>query len=580
MSQFTLKGTSVSPGFALGPARVHSTSGVSPVRRLLFEDVDNEIARFEVALSRAEDQLRRDIKLAADHISKNDARILKSHLALISDINIRDDARKCVRNDHVDAASAITRALTQFAKPYEALMPTIKGEFLAEARAAWSVVINILSGRDVSSELQPMILVAEELTPQFASFIERGAVAGVLAEGGGRYSHGAILARSFGVPAIVGVRDLLRRVRDGISIAINGDDGSVYIEPTAEEALQIQQKRDAWRLHRKELQAAATLPASTKDGVRVSVMANVDNLRDLEGFDVNIIDGIGLYRTEYLFIDSNEFLSEDDQYYQYRRILEKMKGRPVTFRTVDSGGDKPLPYFQTPKEENPALGWRGVRISLEMPDLFIPQLRAIMRAAAHGETRILIPMVTTVEELRAIRNILASIVTYFKSENIEYREVPLGAMIEVPAAALSMDAICEVSDFVSIGTNDLVQYLLGVDRDNTRVGALYDPFHPGVLRTIAGVVERANANNREVSLCGELASDPQTTPLLLGLGLRNLSMTPVAIAQVKAAVRETDSADARELATAAIQARTATEARKILSCYDEIRKNGDSGPRK
>lgn len=567
MSQITLKGISVSPGFAVGPARVHSTTGSAPVRRLVPEEIEDEVARFDVAIARCEDQLRRDIRFAAERIGDHNARILESQLAFLSDIEIRDRTRRNIRDHQIDAVSSVDRALAHFAKPYEKLLPAMRMDLLNEMRAAWMIVMNSLSGRNLNEDKGPVIFVTEELSSMFASLIERGAVSAVLAESGGRYSHGAILARSFGVPAIVGVRDLLRRVREGVRIAVNGDDGTVYLDPNENEAGLIEARRIAWQAKRVELQTLAVQPAATRDGTRVSVMVNVDNLRDLDGFDPRMMDGIGLYRTEYLFIDNNEFLSEDDQYYQYRRVLERMKGRPVVFRTVDSGGDKPLPYFQTPKEANPALGWRGIRISLEMPDLFIPQLRAILRAAAHGDAHILIPMVTSVEELRTVRNMMDGIITELKQSNTQHKSVPLGAMIEVPAAALSMDAICEVADFVSIGTNDLVQYLLGVDRDNTRVGGLYDPYHPGVLRTIAGVVARANIHNRPVSLCGELASDPQTTPLLIGMGLRSLSMTPVAVPQVKAAIRSMSLDKAGELAGASIHARTATEVRERLAQF-------------
>jgi phosphotransferase system enzyme I (PtsI) len=299
-------------------------------------------------------------------------------------------------------------------------------------------------------------------------------------------------------------------------------------------------------------------------------------MHDLEGIDLRTIDGVGLYRTEFLFLGSREFPSENEQYQQYKRALEKLSGRPVVFRTLDSGGDKPLPYFQTPQETNPAMGWRGLRISLEMPDLFIPQLRAILRAAAHGDARILLPMVTSVEELTRVRAILTSTASDLRAAGIPCRaDVPLGAMIEVPAAALTMDAIAEACDFVSIGTNDLVQYLLGVDRDNSRVGGLYDPFHPGVLRIIAEVVSRAQARGRDVSLCGELAGDPQTTKLLVGLGLRMLSMSPVAIPQVKAAVRAIDTAEAASLAQAALAALSATDVRALTQQPDAVLDNGN-----
>jgi phosphotransferase system enzyme I (PtsI) len=581
MSQSTLKGTPVSPGFAAGPARVHSTTGALPVRRLMPEQADEEVARFDAAIIRSEDQIRRDIKFAQDHVGDHNARILESHLAFIGDVDIRDRTRKNIREQQIDAVSALDRALSQFAKPYEKLMPATHMDLLNEVRSAWLIVINTLRGCEAGDESNPTIFVTEELTSNFASLIAKGAVAAVVAESGGRYSHGAILARSFGVPAVVGVRELMRRVREGMRIAVNGDEGIVYIEPNDEESAAIEKRRANWHERRRELQTLATLPAATRDGSRVSVNANVDNMRDLEGFDLRTIDGIGLYRTEYLFIDSNAILSEDDQYHQYRRVVEKMKGKTVVFRTVDAGGDKPLPLLQTPQEANPALGWRGVRISLEMPDLFIPQLRALLRAGAHGDARILLPMVTSVEELRAVRSMIASISSLLKQEGTPFREnIPLGAMIEIPAAAYSMDAICEVADFVSIGTNDLVQYLLGVDRDNTRVGSLYDPYHPGVLRTIGHIVSRANANHREVSLCGELASDPQTTALLLGMGLRSLSMTPVAIAQIKAAVRNVTVSDAEALAQEAIHARTSTEAREHVARFEARRALSDSNLQK
>jgi phosphotransferase system enzyme I (PtsI) len=571
MSQYVLRGSSVSPGFATGPARVRSSTASSPVRRLQVAEVDAEVARFDAALSRSEDQLRRDINFASHHVGDHNARIFESQLAFLADLGLRDSTRNFIRDHQVDAASALERALRHFAKHYEKMLPAVRQDILKEVRGAWGIVLNTLRGGD-DSDSTPRVIVTDELTPMFASMIERGAVAAVLAASGGRYSHGAILARSFGVPAIVGVRDLLRRVTEGTILAVNGDDGSVLVNPTPEETQQFEARRKERAEHRRELQAAALQPASTKDGVRVEVMANVDTLRDLEGIDLRTIDGIGLYRTEFLFLDSKEFPSEDEQYHQYRRAIEKIGRRPVVFRTLDSGGDKPLPYFQTPKEANPAMGWRGLRISLEVPDLFIPQLRAILRAGAHGDARLLVPMVTSAEEMVRVREILASILADLKATGVPHRaDMPLGAMIEVPAAALTMDAIAEVSDFVSIGTNDLVQYLLGVDRDNTRVGGLYDPFHPGVLRTIAEVVSKARTSNRDVSLCGELAGDPQTTALLAGLGLRCLSMAPVAVPQVKAAVRSFSMSEAGELATSALASRSATEVREKVRALEDRR---------
>lgn len=561
MSQFVLRGTSVSPGYAVGRARVHASSTPSPIRRIHSSEVESEIARFDAALARSEDQLRRNIRFASEKIGDHNARIFESQLGFLGDLSLRDQIRNGIRDLQVDAATALDRALDAFAKSYERMLPGVRRDLLAEVRATWGIVLTALRGVG-SDDTRPCVIVTEELTPAFASMIERGTVLAVLAASGGRYSHGAILARSFGIPAVVGVRDLMRRVTDGVVLGVNGDDGSVFVAPSTTEEQQLESRREEWSKQRLALVASAIEPALTQDGVRVSVYANIDTMHDLEGIDLRTIDGIGLYRTEFLFLGSREFPSEDDQVHQYRRALERLSGRPVVFRTLDSGGDKPLPFFQTPKESNPAMGWRGLRISLEMPDFFIPQLRAILRAAAHGDARILLPMVTSVEELTRVREILSSISASFRAAGVLFRaDTPLGAMIEVPAAALTMDSIAEVVDFVSIGTNDLVQYLLGVDRDNTRVGGLYDPFHPGVLRTIAEVVSKAKDKGREVSLCGEIAGDPQTTRLLVGLGLRTLSMAPVAIPQVKAAVRSLTIADAESFATGALAARSAMEVR-------------------
>ena len=447
----------------------------------------------------------------------------------------------------------------------------MRQDILKEVRGAWGIVLNTLRGGD-DSDSTPRVIVTDELTPMFASMIERGAVAAVLAASGGRYSHGAILARSFGVPAIVGVRDLLRRVTEGTILAVNGDDGSVLVNPTPEET---QQSRGAPKgAGRAPARAAGRgAPAGIHEGRRARrgdgecrhAARSRGNRPPHDRWDWPLPHRVPFPRQQ-------RIPSEDEQYHQYRRAIEKIGRRPVVFRTLDSGGDKPLPYFQTPKEANPAMGWRGLRISLEVPDLFIPQSRAILRAGAHGDARLLVPMVTSAEEMVRVREILASILADLKATGVPHRaDMPLGAMIEVPAAALTMDAIAEVSDFVSIGTNDLVQYLLGVDRDNTRVGGLYDPFHPGVLRTIAEVVSKARTSNRDVSLCGELAGDPQTTALLAGLGLRCLSMAPVAVPQVKAAVRSFSMSEAGELATSALASRSATEVREKVRALEDRR---------
>jgi phosphoenolpyruvate-protein phosphotransferase len=376
-------------------------------------------------------------------------------------------------------------------------------------------------------------------------------VLAVICETGGRFSHGAVLARSFGFPCVVGIPNLLARLEQGMRVIVDGDAGTVQLDPD-QESVDHFLERHARRLSRLEhLNESAALPTQSRDGEPFLAQVNIESVRDLEveGFDPTHTDGVGLLRTEFLYMERSSFPSEDEQYRLYRRVVEAFGDRPVTIRTLDIGGDKQLPYFKTPHEVNPALGWRGVRVSLEWQDLLRVQLRAILRASAHGPVRILFPMVGSVDEVLRLHAIFDEVREQLAEQGYDFAtDLPVGIMVEVPSALLVLPRVLQEVDFVSVGTNDLVQYLLACDRDNPWVARLYDPYHPAVVWALDFVARSAREAGKTCTVCGEVAGDYATALLLFGLGFTGVSVAPNFVPQVKYALRETDGEEARALA--------------------------------
>jgi phosphotransferase system enzyme I (PtsI) len=380
-----------------------------------------------------------------------------------------------------------------------------------------------------------------------------------------------VLARSFGIPCVVGLANLLSRLEQGLRVCVDGDLGAVQLRPDPADVDRFLVRLSRRKSREKKLSVHAALPSVTPDGHRFGVHANVEALQDLDTFEARNCDGVGLLRTEFLYMQRKEFPSEDEQYRLYRRVLERMEGRPVTLRTLDIGNDKTLPYFKTPEEANPALGWRGLRISIEWQDLLRVQLRAALRASAHGELRILFPMVTSIEEVRAARRIFSEVRAQLVEQGHDVAsEVPFGLMIEVPSTVLSLSHFLRECDFVSVGTNDLVQYLLAVDRDNPWVAKLYDPQHPAVWKALALVAEGASAARKPSSVCGEMAGDYATALLLMGLGFDSVSVVPHLLSELKFAVREIAFSEAKSLAAQALCEDTSAGIGKVLAQAREL----------
>ena len=487
---------------------------------------------------------------------------------LLQDPTALERVQSKIRDERINAESSVQDLIDNL----EERLGGLEGEglrgYAADFSDPWRVVLDVLMRRErehIVSTGEKVVLAAAELTPQVVTFLERERILAVITETGGRFSHGAVLARSFGFPTIVGLPNLLSRLEQGMRVLVDADQGAVQLRPDQDDVDQFLEALGRRQLMQESLAVHASQPAETTDGERLSVMVNVESLRDLDTFEPANTEGIGLLRTEFLYMERPQFPSEEEQYRLYRRVLERMGKRPVTLRTLDIGGDKSLPYFKTPHEANPALGWRGLRITLEWQDLLRVQLRAALRASAHGELRLMLPMVTSREEIEEVHEIFNRVRETLIEQGYDVASnIPVGIMVEVPSNLFVLPALLEAVDFVSVGTNDLVQYLLAVDRDNTKVAKHYNPFHPAVLQALMRVSEAARAAGKPCSVCGEMAGDDATAVLLMGLGFDGVSVAPNFVAPIKFAVRSSTRAEVRDLAQRALKQVRGDDVRAVL----------------
>jgi phosphotransferase system enzyme I (PtsI) len=552
----TIQATAVSPGLALGPVHVVQ-AGVAqvPTWTVRAEELQKELGRLSDAVKAASQELERRQLEVARTAGKKDAEIFAVHRMILQDPSSMREVEKLIVEDRINAEAAVQKLISRF-------------EALADISDPWRHVLDALLERDraaVLSSKEKVILAAYELTPKVMTFVERGRILGVVAETGGRFSHGAVLARAFGVPCVLGIPNLIARLEQGMLVAVDGDRGQVQIRPDQEQIDALLVRKTRLDDRRESLLATAGLPAETTDGRRLDVLVNIESVRDLEMFQLEHCDGLGLLRTEFLYMERPQFPSEEEQYRLYRRVLQHMRDLPATLRTLDIGGDKPLPYFQTPKESNPALGWRGVRVSLEWRDLLRVQLRAILRSSVLGRLRVMLPMVSSLEEILEVHKVFNGLRDELVKQGYEVAsDVPVGVMIEVPSMLFCLDSILDEVDFVSVGTNDLVQYLLAADRDNPWVSHLYEPRHPSVVRALALVAREARARGRQASVCGDLAGDPAMSVILLGLGFHAVSVAPNNLGEIKFAVRSVSFGEAQRFAEEALAQRTSAGVEDVL----------------
>lgn len=564
-----VQGVAVAPGLALGPVHVVLTGPTDiPTWSVKREDVPFEIARLASAINTAAERLEERQKLVANSAGAKDAEIFAVHRMILKDPRAMSEIERAVAEQRINAEAAIQLLIERYQETFGKLEGENVRDFASDVSDPWRYVLNVLLEREreqVQETDRSVILAAAELTPALVSYVARERLLAIVAETGGRFSHGAVLARSLGLPCVVGLPNLLARLEQGMRLAVDGDHGSVVLAPGDEQVGEFLERKRVLESRREVFRAEAGQPARTQDGGSIRVQVNIESVRDLDTFELGHTDGVGLLRTEFLYLERAEFPSEEEQYRLYRRVLERMEGRPTTLRLLDIGGDKPLPYFQTPSEANPALGWRGIRITLRWRDLLRVQLRAMLRASTAGNLSILMPMISSLEEVREVHRLFDEIRSQLHDQGYPTADdLPVGAMIEVPSALLELERIVREVDFVSVGTNDLVQYLLAVDRDNPWVAGLYDPYHPAVVRALRSVADVARAAQKSCSVCGEMASDPAVALLLLGLGYDSVSVAPQFVPEIKFAVRRFSQSDLTAFARGVLAQETARGVRSEL----------------
>jgi phosphocarrier protein FPr len=558
-----LRGIPTSPGVALGPARrFHPPELIAPAGEA--EDPDREVRALEGALLATRGDVQAQRAAVAGRAGEYQAAIFDAHALFLQDDLLLEPVRRAVREDRRTAAQAWEAEIRRMAGEWERLDDEYQRVRAADLRSVGAQVLAHLLGLPAPHAVMAGegILVAADLTPADAAGLDPELALGIATAFGGPTSHAAVLARSLGLPATVGLGEALLGVAEGTDLGLDGNAGLLYVEPTAEVVRELAERKRADDEADRAARAESHAPAVTRDGATIEVAANIGSPTEVASAVEAGCDGVGLFRTEFLFMERASMPTEDEQEAAYRRAAEALGGRPMVIRTLDVGADKPLPFLAQPPEANPFLGVRGLRLGLERPDLLETQLRAILRVAVDHPVRVMFPMVSTADELSAARSALGRAAADLGLALPVGFQV--GIMVEVPAAALAAASLAPHADFFSVGTNDLTQYTLAADRGNERVAALSDALHPAVLRLIGLAVEAADAHGRWVGVCGELAGDPLATPVLVGLGVRELSMSAPAIPAVKRAVRAVDLDRARALAAEAIGLPSAAAVRELL----------------
>ncbi|HEY6003665.1 MAG TPA: phosphoenolpyruvate--protein phosphotransferase [Anaeromyxobacter sp.] len=564
------KGMGVSAGVARGTAFVLSCGdrSAAPRRSIQASEVQSERGRFEAAVASATSELIALQKEVSDKIGPSQADILGAQALVLRDPELSGRILRLVEEKRVNVEAALSEVIDDYTRTLDRVADSYLRERAADVRDVGRRLLSALVERRTPSRLEipeNAIIVAEELLPSVTARLQLESARAFVTERGNKFSHSSILARSMGAPAVAGVADAPLRIRTGDRLIVDGLAGVVHVDPDPSVEREYDRLEAGLRAFKEGLREIVNHPSATLDGVTIPLLANVNKIADTEPALLYRADGIGLYRTEFQFSVRDAFPTEDDQHDFLARAAERFHPRRVVFRLVDLGGDKVLPYFPLPPSRNPSLAQRGIRLLLGHLEVLKPQLRAFLRVSADHPVSILLPMVGGLDEVREAREVVRQVGRELSAAGKRFNpEVPLGAMIEVPSAALIARTLAREVDFLSLGTNDLVQYVLAADREDEGVARYYQPLHPGVLRLIQLVVEAAAAAGRGLTICGEMAGDPRVTGLLLGLGLRELSVAPGELLEVKDAIRRTRLPEARELARSALELGSAAEVEALL----------------
>jgi len=564
MSEITLKGIPASPGIKIGKAYLLGREEYHiPKKTLSEKDIPQEILRFEDALL----QTRREIldlqKKIAEAMGSEHAEIFDAHLLVLEDRMLIEEVISRVKKEKL----CVDFIFNEVLKKYSDIFSRMEDEYLRERISDINdvgkrIIRNLLGKKRKSFEelKEPVIVVSHDLSPSETASMHKKNVIGFVTDIGGKTSHTAIMAKSLEIPAVVGLDTATLHIADEDMLIVDGHNGIVIVNPTKETLNKFQHKEEKIKGLSKIYNALRDLPSETKDGRKIELFANIELPEEVASVKEQNIGGIGLYRTEFFYMNRQDLPTEEEQYKAYRLVAEEMNPFPVIIRTLDLGGDKFLSQLQIPEDMTPFLGWRAIRFCLARPDIFKTQLKAILRASLHGNLKIMYPMITGIEELLQANEILEEAKRELSKEGRNFRsDIQVGVMIEVPSAALTCDILSKKTSFFSIGTNDLIQYSLAVDRSNEKVAYLYEPSHPAVLRLVKNIVEAAYLANIPVGMCGEMAGEPMFALLLVGLGLNELSMPTIAVPKVKQIIRAITFKEAKEMVEEAMKLETAKE---------------------
>ena len=567
-----ITGIPASPGIVFGKALVLKEEKIVLDTQKFSEDqVEAEVARFYAGREAAVEQLNSIHQRALKSLGEEKAAIFEGHLMILEDEELEEEIIDYLRSQKVNASVAASKIIDQQVE----MLSEIDDEYLKERAGdirdiGNRLIKNILGMHivDLGDIAEESILVAYDLTPSETAQLNLEKVLGFITDIGGRTSHTSIMARSLELPAIVGTNDVTARVNTGDYLILDAVNNRVYVNPTQAEIDELKTLEAKLAEEKAELAKLKDLPAVTLDGHKVEVVANIGTIRDCEGAHRNGAEGVGLYRTEFLFMDRDQLPSEEEQFIAYKEVVEAMEGRLVVLRTMDIGGDKELPYLNLPKEMNPFLGWRAVRIALDRREILHAQLRAVLRASAFGKLAVMFPMIISVEEIRELKSVLETLKAELRAEGKAFDEnIQVGVMVETPSAAVNAKFLAKEVDFFSIGTNDLTQYTLAVDRGNELISHLYNPMSPSVLGLIKQVIDASHAEGKWTGMCGELAGDERATLLLLGMGLDEFSMSAISVPHIKKLIRHVNYQEVKALADEALQKPTSAEIEQLIQAF-------------
>ncbi|PAB59804.1 phosphoenolpyruvate--protein phosphotransferase [Anaeromicrobium sediminis] len=556
------KGTGASPGISIGKALVITHEPLN-IEKKEITNVDGQKDILKNSIEASKEQLTKIKEKALRELGEEKAAIFEAHLMILQDPELVDSTLGKIESESINAEFAFKEVTNQFITIFESMDNEYMRERAADIRDVSERVLRNITGQsvvDLSVLEEEVILIANDLTPSDTATMNKEKVLGFLTDIGGRTSHTAIMARSLEIPAVVGLGNITEEVKNGDIIAFNGESGEVIINPEEATINNMRSEKEAYEEYKRQLQEVIGKSSVTTDDKHVELAANIGTPNDVPGVIKNDGEGVGLYRTEFIYMNSDHLPTEDEQFKCYKEVLEGLKDKPIVIRTLDIGGDKNLPYLKIDEEMNPFLGYRAIRLCLDKVDIFKTQLRALLRASVYGNLKIMFPMISSLEELLRAKEILEECKVELDSEKIGYsNNIEVGMMIEVPAAAIISDILAKHVDFFSIGTNDLIQYTTAVDRMNEKIHNLYNPFNPAVLRLIKMVIDNGHKNEIWVGMCGEMAGDKRMIPILLGFGLDEFSMSASSILPARNLIRSLSYSQMKDFSDKILGMATAQE---------------------